>query len=227
MYQRLVPRSMKARIAELSVASTSPTAISRRGPMLRYIRLVGWAIIITPIAIGNVVRPDSNGESPRSRCSRNGRRKSAPENPIIATNCVVVHCRKSRFLNSRTSIIGSAVRSSARTNATRIAMPAARNSSTRLSPNPREPTSASAYWTHAIPAAARTNPRASNLPGLGLLLLFQEPPGNEQPKDPHRHVHQEDPLPVHVLHEEAAQDRSARRRNRRWDDHEAGGLRTL
>ena len=69
------------------------------------------------MAIGKVVRPDWKGLIPRSAWSMIGSRKSDAEKPIMPTNWAALQARKRRFLKRRTSIIGSLMRSSAKTKA--------------------------------------------------------------------------------------------------------------
>ena len=69
---------MKAMDVVTTAMQNMPPAIRRRGPTRWYSRPTSWLEIITPIACGNVVRPDCSAESPRSSCRKIGRRKRMP-----------------------------------------------------------------------------------------------------------------------------------------------------
>ncbi len=57
----------------------------------------------------------------------------------------------------------------------------------------------------------------SKLPAVGLLVLAEERHPNTIADDPDRHVDEEDPTPVGVGDEQAAEDRAQRRRGQRRD----------
>ena len=49
------------------------------------------AVMQTPIAWGNVVRPDASGLRPRSACKSSGSRKSVPNCAPKAKNCICIY----------------------------------------------------------------------------------------------------------------------------------------
>ena len=106
-------------------------------------RAISGAITITPIACGKVTSPDSSGLSPRSSCRNSGSRNSVAEKPMKARLCATFATANIRFRNRRTSMSGSAVRSSTSTKAASSASPAPAKPSTTGSPKPRSPASAS------------------------------------------------------------------------------------
>ena len=109
----------------------------------------------------------------------------------------------------------------------RIARPTAPNASTRVSSRPRSPASARPYISVASPAASQEQAGHVETAGVRLLLFLQEQAGEDEAEHADRDVDQEDPAPVLVLDQVAAEDGAAGRGHDHRDHEDRGALGAL